>query len=134
VVALDPLSVVQGAYSAFACGDTPGLLERLAPSVVWEVAGQPGAHPTFGIRRGREGALEFLHALDAAETFEAFAPQRFHEAGSTVVVEGAATVTFKVSRRTIHYDWVHIWTVRDGVVVAFREFCDTARVAEAFAA
>lgn len=133
-MALDPLSVVQGAYSALACGDTPGLLERLAPGVVWEVAGQPGAHPTFGVRRGREGALEFLHALDASETFEEFTPLRFHEASSTVVVEGSATVTFKVNRRTVHYDWVHIWTVRDGMVIAFREFCDTARVAEAFAA
>jgi ketosteroid isomerase-like protein len=133
-VALDPLSVVQGAYSALAGGDTPALLARLAPGVVWEVAGQPGAHPTFGVRRGREGALEFLHALDASETFEEFTPLRFHETATTVVVEGSATVTFKVNRRTVHYDWVHIWTVRDGLVVGFREFCDTARVAEAFAA
>jgi ketosteroid isomerase-like protein len=130
----DPLSVVQGAYSALACGDTPGLMARLAPGVVWEVAGQPGAHPTFGVRRGRQGALDFLQALDASETFESFAPLRFHEAASTVVVEGSATVTFKVSRRTVCYDWVHIWTVSDGMIVGFREFCDTARVAKAFAA
>ncbi len=49
----DPLSVVQGAYSALACGDTPGLLARLAPGVVWEVAGQPGAHPTGSVPTGR---------------------------------------------------------------------------------
>lgn len=131
---LDPLSIVQGAYSAFANGDTPALLERLAPGVVWEVAGQPGSHPTFGVRRGREGALDFLQAVDASETFEDFSPLKFHVAGDTVVVEGAATVTFKVNRRTVAYDWIHIWTVRKGQIVAFREFYDTARVVEAFAA
>ena len=36
--------------------------------------------------------------------------------------------------RSVASDWVHIFTVRDGKVVAFREFTDTAQFAEAFRA
>ena len=129
-----PLAVVQEAYAAFGRGDIPALLALLAGNVSWEVAGQPGAYPTFGRRHGLDGALAFFQAVDATESFEAFTPKRFHAADDVVTVEGDCAIVLRTNGKRLAYDWVHIWTVADGRITGFREFYDTALVVEAYAA
>jgi ketosteroid isomerase-like protein len=41
-------------------------------------------------------------------------------------------MTIKKTGRTMASEFVHIFTFRDGKVVRFREFLDTAQLAEAY--
>jgi hypothetical protein len=40
--------------------------------------------------------------------------------------------TIKKTGRKVAADWIHVFTIKDGKVTAFREFTDTAQFAEAF--
>ena len=131
-MAQDSLSVVQQVYGDFGRGDIPAILGRLTEDVVWAVEGQAGAYPTFGARHGPAGALAFFQAMGEVEDVTAFEPKTFHAAGDTVVVEGRIGMTLKNNGKALDYDWVHIFTVRDGKVAGFRELYDTALVVEAY--
>jgi ketosteroid isomerase-like protein len=123
---------VQALYAAFGRGDVPAVLEMLEPEVDWTFVGPPEGYPVFGRRKGREGALAFFQALGETEDIEVFEPQAFHEAGDSVAVEGRAALTLKTNGRKVAYDWVHLWTVRNGKVTRLKGFTDTAALVEAF--
>jgi uncharacterized protein len=127
-----PLNIVQDIYDAFGRGDVPAILEVLSPEVDWVVAGRREDYPMFGAWKGREGALTFFQLLDENEQFIEFVPLSFHPSGDTVLAQGRAALTLTKTRKAVAYDWAHIWTVRDGQVTAFKEFYDTAQVAEAY--
>jgi ketosteroid isomerase-like protein len=130
----DALSVVQGVYRAFGRGDVSGLIEMLADDVVWAVEGCAGDYPTFGVRRGPHGVLEFFQALGATEDISTFEPTSFHPSGETVLVLGRVALTLKTNGRALAYDWAHVFMVRGGKVASFREFYDTAMVVAAYRA
>ena len=131
-MAQDSLSVVQQVYGDFGRGDIPAILGRLTEDVIWTVEGRAGDYPTFGVRHGPSGALAFFQAMGEVEDVTAFEPQTFHAAGDTVVVEGRIGMKLKTNGKALDYDWVHIFTVRDGKVASFRELYDTAMVVEAY--
>jgi hypothetical protein len=133
-MAIQALAAVQAVYEAFGRGDIPAILGMLTPDVAWTVEGKAGDYPTFGRRQGPDGALKFFQAVADAEEITAFAPRRFHSTDDTVVVEGDISVTLKKNGRSLSYDWVHIFTVRDGKIAGFRELYDTATVVEAYRA
>ena len=130
----DPLTIVQDAYAAFGRGDIPAILGTLAPDVTWEVVGREGDYPTFGARRGPEGAQAFFQALGETEDISEFTPLSVHAAGDTVLAQGHVTFKLKTNGRPLAYDWAHVFTFRDGKVASFREFYDTAAVVEAYRA
>lgn len=130
-MAQDPLAVVQDAYAAFGRGDVPAILAALAPDVSWDLVGEAGAYPTFGPQSGVEGALAFFQALGAHQDFSLFEPQIFHVAGDTVFVQGREAFTVKATGKSVATSWMHVFTIRDGKIAAFREFTDTAQIVAA---
>ena len=118
---------VQGLYAAFGRGDLDYIARACTPDATWEIVGQAQAFPTFGTRIGPTGVLEFFHAHSAAKTLIEFTPQTFHAAGDRVFVEGHEVSVVQSSGRQVETPWLHIFTFRDGEVVAFREFTDTAQ-------
>jgi ketosteroid isomerase-like protein len=123
---------VQALYGAFGRGDVPAVLEMLEPDVDWTFVGPPDDYPVFGGRKGREGALAFFRALGENEDIQLFEPQAFHEAGDTVAVEGRAALILKTNGQRVAYDWVHLWTVRNGKVARLRGFTDTSALVDAY--
>ena len=123
------IGVVQSGYAAFGRGDIPGLLSMLDASVEWRT---PGAsdRPTAGTRRGPAEVGDFFRALNELIEFEQFEPQSFLADGDRVVVLGVDR--FKVkggSGKSLAEAWCHVFTVRDGKIVAFQEYIDTAALA-----
>ena len=131
-MAKDALSVVQDVYGAFGQGDIPAILGMLTEDVAWGVEGRAGDYPTFGPRRGPAGALAFFQAMGEVEDVTAFEPRTFHPSGDTVLVQGRIAMNLKNNGKTLDYDWVHNFTVRDGKVAGFKELYDTAMVVEAY--
>lgn len=129
-----PLDVVQSAYAAFGSGDVPGLLALVDDDVDWEVVGRQTDYPTFRKHEGRDAVGDFFRVVGENEKFEKFEPTAFHPSGDTVVVELDLAFTFTHNGKPVAGPVVHIFTVRDGKIVRFREFQDTARAVEAYRA
>ena len=125
-------AIVQQMYAAFGRGDVPGLLAHVADDVEWTVIGPEGASPFFGTWRGRDGVGRFFQTVGAHLEFDRFEAGELIAGGDKVIVLGLDHARNKANGKRYQSDFVHVFTLRGGKVVAFREFLDTAAVAAAF--
>ena len=121
------IEIVKRGYEAFGQGDINGLLALCAENVEWVTPG-PAEMPTAGIRRGHEQVGKFFTALDELFEIERFEPKQFIAQGEQVVVLGDDTAKVKATGKVLTEAWAHAFTIRDGKIVAFREYIDTAEV------
>ena len=123
------IGVVQSGYAAFGRGDIPGLLALLDANVEWKTPGTSDL-PTAGTRRGHAEVAAFFGTLSELIEFEHFEPQNFLADGDRVVVFGIDRYKVKGgSGKSLSEGWCHVFTVRDGKIVAFQEYIDTAALA-----
>ena len=125
------LTVVDDLYAAYLKGDMERVLAGLDPDVVWRVVGRRSDHPAFGEWRGRDGAAGFFATVANALAFESFKVDGFYPSQDKVFVMGHYAMVHRSTSRRAASDFVHVLTVRDGLVVEFVEFLDTATMAEA---
>ena len=124
--------IVKRAYVAFKNGDMDTLMRTYADDVSWEIYG-PSTMPMAGMRKGLAGVREFFVALDSAMAAQSFEAREFIAQGDQVVVLGDYSWKVKATGRTFSSNWAHVATLKDGKVVRFREYTDTAAAAAAFA-
>ena len=125
------LAVVQKLYEAFGRGDLPTILSHLAEDVTWKYLG-PAEIPFGGTRHGKEQVAQFFAAIAENLDVQDFGIERFIVQDDTVVALGHERMRVKTTGRTYETQWAHVFTLRDGKIVEFREYADTAAVAEAF--
>ena len=126
--------IVKDAYAAFVRGDIASILDILDDSVQWEaVKGTEGVAPHAGLRRGRAAVAEFFKQVNDGMTFETFEPREFVAQGDLVVAIGRYAGQVKATSRRFSSDWVMAFMIRNGRVVDFREFTDSAQLVRAFA-
>lgn len=130
----DNIQIVKEAYAAFKRGDIPAVLDKLSDDVVWFLPGPADILPVAGERRGREQVGQFFSALDENQEARQFEPQEFVAQGEKVVVLGQYRWLVKNTGREFASDWAHVFTVRDGKVVGFREYYDTFACVDAYRA
>ena len=125
------LEIVQAVYAAFDRGDVERILAQLDPDVSWRTPGAPDL-PTGGLRHGIPAVREFfpllLNTFDLAE----FQPHDFLAAGDKVVVLGTSREGPKGSGRLVDFRWVHVFTFRNGRIVAFEEPADVSELVAEF--
>jgi ketosteroid isomerase-like protein len=126
------VSLIQSLYAAFGRGEIAKIIAALAPDVTWEVVGRSSDHPLAGKRQGAAAVQEFFDTLAKIQEATDFSPREFHAADGRVFVLGHYGWKFRNTGRTVETDWIHVFTVKDGKVVQFREFTDTAKFAEAY--
>jgi uncharacterized protein len=124
---LKNVKVVQDAYAAFTRGDIPGVLKQCANDIDWQVFGPPEL-PVGGQRKGTSEVQAFFRDVDATWDFERFEPRQFIAQGDDVVALGLYAGTAKGTGRPFKAEFAHVFTVRDGRVVRFREYTDTANL------
>ena len=127
-----PVDVVGGLYAAFGRGDIPGILELVDPEVDWSLqVDAPGAElvPMFRNGRGHEAVLGYFAGVADME-IHAFEPRAFHAQGDEVLVEISMDFTCRPTGKRGRFDEIHHWVVRDGLVVRYRPFVDTATFIE----
>jgi ketosteroid isomerase-like protein len=130
-MATDNISTLQHLYGAFGQGDIDTVVAGCTPDVRWESNGDRAAYPTFGRFDGPEAVRSFFAHLAGELDFDAFSPNEFHPSGDKVFVLGHSRMTVKKTRRPVEFDWVHVFTFRDGKVSAFHDFVDTHQIVEA---
>ena len=125
--------IVKNAYAAFQRGDIGGVLATLDDSIEWQaVIGTEGVVPHAGVRRGTNGVAEFFQLLGGTMDFHAFEPQEFIAEGDQVAVVGKYKAQVKQTAKTIESGWVMVFTLKNGKVVRFREFTDSAQLVKAY--
>jgi ketosteroid isomerase-like protein len=124
------VKVAQEAYENFKSGNMPSLLNLMSDNVEWilpELAGVPIA----GRRRGREQVTDFFRTLNETQEVISFEPRQFIAQDDQVVVLGQYSFRVRATRQQFESDWAHVFTIRNGQIVRFQEFTDTAAVAVA---
>ena len=118
------VAVVRSVYDNFATGDIPAVLAVLAPHLEWVESPQDFL-PHRGTHRTPDDVAANVFGMVMAN-FDAFAviPDRIHDAGDSVVVEGHAVGTTKTGR-SLDARACWVWTVRDGLAVANHNYHDT---------
>lgn len=124
-----PIDSVREIYAAFARGDIPAVLAALAPNVSWTEA---EGFPYGGTFVGPEAVLNgvFMRLGTEWDSFTA-GPEEFVAAGEKVVALGLYTGIYKATKKRFAAPYVHVWEFRNGAVVRFRQFTDTAVVQRA---
>ena len=116
---------VRGLWAAFGRGDMAPFVGALADDVELTIQG-PSELPFTGTARGRDAALAVLGRIAEVLEPDVHEPREFIGQGDTVVVLGHERGTGKATGRPYEADWAQVYTVRDGRIVAIREYGDTA--------
>ena len=118
-------------YNAFTKGDSARLLSYMAQDIEWDEPDVPGL-PFAGKRQGRDSVAEFFRMVAAVQQIREFRPTEFIAQNDRVVALGHYEWTVRANGFDWGSDWVHIFTIHDGKITAFREMTDTHRAVEAF--
>jgi ketosteroid isomerase-like protein len=125
--------VVQDAYAAFARSDIRTLLTHFADDIVWiGVYGAASYVPTSGERRGKAAVAEFFKQVAENVNFSRFEPKEFVATGDKVVALGHYTATTPI-KKSFDSDFAMVFTLRNGKVTHFQEFCNSAALNAAYA-
>ena len=120
----ETVAVVRSIYDNFAKGEIPLVLETLAPTLEWVESPQEFL-PHRGTHRtpGEVAQHVFGMIMDRFDEF-AVIPEKIHDAGDVVTVEGRAKGRIKTGR-TLDAQAVWVWTVNGDRVVANHNYHDT---------
>jgi uncharacterized protein len=126
------IAFIQSLYAAFGRGDINAVVDGVAADVDWTVNGRRKDYPMLGSWKGQDGVQKFFEGVAEHEEVVEFSPREFFAADDRVCVLGHYAWKIRKTGRSVASDWAHIFTVRNGKVVKFREFNDTAQFAEAY--
>ena len=126
------ITAIQNLYGVYARRDMETLLKGFAPDIEWHAHGHAADFPGLGPRKGIEELREFFNLIAANVEFSAFSPNEFYADKEKVFVLGHYAMTVKKTGRKFASDFVHVMTFKDGRIVKFDEFLDTAGLAAAY--
>lgn len=124
-------ATIQQAYNNFKTGNIEDLLDQMSDNITWQLPEIEGV-ALAGKRTGRDGVRDFFATLARDQDVIEFEPREFVAQGDKVISLGHYRWRVKDTGREYASDFVHIFTVRDGKIAAFREHFDTAVVAAAY--
>lgn len=122
---------IRAHYAASDRGDIEGMLAPFAPDIRWtEAAGFPLAGTYIGPQAVAEGVFKKL-----GEAWDPYVLtiDEVIDGGERIVGVGTYRGTNRATGKSFEARVSHLWTVRDGVAVAFEQITDTALVRAAMA-
>lgn len=120
------------AYQFFSQGNIDGILDLYADEVEFVFPGPADIVPMAGTFRGKDQVRKFFGLVNQNLEFTAFEPREFIPHGDLVIVLGHDRGKVRTTGKTFEEDWVHVATYRDGKLIHWQAFIDTARVAADF--
>lgn len=127
------LQTVRKIYEAFIAGNLQGILKPLANNVDWRIMGHYEKVPWAATWQGREALERYFGILAKALEIEVFQPDEFLVDGDNVVVLGHERMVARATGRLVEASWAQVWTFREGKVIRYREYSDSAAWEAAYA-
>jgi ketosteroid isomerase-like protein len=129
-VTTDNAATVAEVYAAFARGDVPAILDRLADDIAWDEwsdnFAQRAGVPDLVARRGRDDVSAFFVLLGSWTVLD-FAVLDIIGTGRQVAAEVRISLALPDGGR-FEDEEIHLWTFdADGRVTRLRHYCDTAK-------
>lgn len=126
---MDNVKLLRNLYDAFGRGDIPAVLGAMSSGIHWHEAESNPYMPSGEAWVGPDAVLNNLFLKLGAE-WDGFAvhPKSFHDAGDTVIVEGRYSGRYKTTGRSMDTQVCHVWGIKDGKVIRFQQYVDTAKL------
>jgi uncharacterized protein len=121
--------IVKQAYSNFATGNVPAVLELFDPAIEWhECKGMPFMKDD-GIFIGHEAVVANVF-MNLPVYFDGFniAVNEVFGAGDRVVMEGYYQGTNKATGNSFKANATHVWTIKEGKLTRFFQAVDTVAI------
>jgi uncharacterized protein len=125
------VQLVQDLYEAFNRADIAAVLGAFDPDIEWSEAEGNPYQPSGSPWTGGEAITQNLFMKIPAD-FDGFTvhPKVFHDAGDAVIVELRYSGTGKATGKKLDAQVCHILRFRDGKLIGFQQFVDTAQLQE----
>src|SRR6476661_10398721 len=122
------VATLERVYERWATGEFRAGQELLSPDLttVWAQD-----FPTAGTYHGPEGHAAAMREWLSAWTSFRLEPERFIDAGGSVVVPFTVRACGRDSGAEVERRWAHVWTFRDGRVVRLEVHLDVEQALEA---
>jgi ketosteroid isomerase-like protein len=127
----DNVDRIRSMYEAFARGDVPAVLAGMDPQIEWNEAENfiyADRNPYIGPQAILEGV--FMRIGSEWSSFAAV-PEEILGSGETVIAFGRYRGVFQATNAHIDAQFVHVFRFRDGKIVKFQQYADTAQVRDA---
>ena len=124
------VETVRRLYQLMNDGNLSAVLNMMAEDVELFLFGSAKV-PWAGHWRGRQGAEQFALAMAGAAEVKDH-PEILVGAGDSVIAVHRPVVRIRATGRDASFNVVHVVTLRDGLVVRFREYADTSAWEAAF--
>lgn len=123
------VELARSLYDAFAQGDVETVIGAFHERIEWRQAEGNPYEPEGKPWIGADAIMQNLFVKLATE-WDGFtvSPKEFHDAGDTVVVEGRYTAGHNGTGKSLDAQFCHVWRVRDGEVLSFQQYVDTAQM------
>lgn len=126
------IETVKGIYAAFGRGDVAHILESVDEGVTWGIESVAAEVPPYGVRDGRAGVGRFAAAWAESVDFVRFEADDFVAVGDHVFNHLRYEATVKATGKTLKNVSIQHWTLKNGRVVRWRGYEDTAATRDAF--
>ena len=125
--------LIEGLYEAFARGDVPIVMSTMHREIEWWEA-ENFIYADKNPYRGPESVLMGVFGRLASQ-WEGFAatPEEVLDAGDAVVACGHYTGKHRQTGREVRAQFAHVFRFKDGKVVKFQQYTDTAQFRDAVA-
>jgi len=125
------ISVIDGAYKAFAVGDIPSVLGVMDAGIIWNEA-EGNAYADGNPYIGPDAVLNGVFArIGADHEYFNLEDIILHEMSNDQVL---ATLRYKGKLKgngaIFDAQVAHLWTLKDGKVIAFQQYVDTKQLAD----
>jgi ketosteroid isomerase-like protein len=124
-------AVAKELYDAFLAGDLPAILALLDPRIEWELVGSREV-PHFGIYRGIDEVKRFFSIIAEINRVESFEVLSYTETECGAYVECRERGQFEGHPRPFEIRSCQIMDIKDGRIVRFRIYQDTAQMVDAW--
>lgn len=127
------VAVVEGLYASFAGGDRQGVLDALSDDIEWSFPGPEGLIPFAGVHNGKAEVERFFELVVGSVQLSQQRPIEVLDTdGPHVISRGREAMTARSTGKSFESEFLHLYTLSDGEIIAVQEYYDTAAMAEAF--
>lgn len=122
------VEILKRGYAAFQRGDLQTVLNLFSDDAEFHHPMSIAIWPWAGNRRGRTQVAEFFAGLAEVTEFEHFEAKDFIAQGNKVAVRVFERFRIKATGRAVDNEYVHMFTLREGKVVQWCVYEDTAPI------